>query len=51
MREVDARNVPGARRATCLICESGDVIRRLWSFPSDWYQLDDDALLTLCDRR
>jgi hypothetical protein len=50
MREVDARNVPGARAPTCLICESPDVIRRLWSYPSDWQMLGDDDLLRICDR-
>jgi hypothetical protein len=51
LREVDARKVPGARAPTCLICESADVIRRLWAFPGDWHSLDDESLLDLCDRR
>ena len=50
LREVDARKVPGAPRPQCLICESGDVIRRLWKYPSDWESLDDDALWALCER-
>jgi hypothetical protein len=42
--EVDARRVPGASRDSCLICEGEGSIRRIWSFPADWSQLDDAAL-------
>jgi hypothetical protein len=49
VRELDASKVPGARAERCLICESNEVIRRLWSYPSDWDALDDDALFRLCD--
>jgi hypothetical protein len=49
LREVDARRVPGARAPKCLICESTDVIRRLWVYPDDWKSLTDDALWTLCE--
>jgi hypothetical protein len=49
VREVNARGVPGARRETCLICESAEVIRRIWDFPSDWRLVDEDALWKLCD--
>lgn len=49
VREVSALNVPGARGPRCLICESGDVVRRLWKYPADWQELDDDALWELCD--
>jgi hypothetical protein len=49
VREVNARGVPGARRDTCLICESAEVIRRIWDFPSDWRVVDDEALWKLCD--
>jgi hypothetical protein len=49
VHEMDARAVPGARASTCLICESIEVIRRLWTFPSDWRVLDDDALWELCE--
>jgi hypothetical protein len=50
LREVDAQRVPGARAPRCLICESADVIRRLWIYPSDWSDLDDQSLLELCER-
>lgn len=49
LREMDARTVPGARAATCLICESTDVIRRLWRYPRDWRSLKDDDLAALCE--
>src|SRR3954470_3097211 len=49
VREVSARGVPGARRETCLLCESAEVIRRIWDFPSDWKNADDEALWRLCD--
>ena len=49
LREMDARSVPGARAATCLICESTEVIRRLWNYPDDWRELGDLELATLCE--
>lgn len=49
VREMDARDVPGARAPRCLICESTDVIRRLWDYPSDWRDRDDAELAKLCD--
>lgn len=48
VREMDTRTVPGARADRCLICESTDVIRRLWEYPANWEELDDEALWTLC---
>ena len=50
LREMDARRVPGARAATCLICESTDVIRRFWRYPRDWRSLDDEGLAELCEQ-
>ena len=49
VREMDARGVPGARAPTCLICESTEVIRRLWDYPRDWRKLDDLELARLCE--
>jgi len=49
VHEMDARAIPGARAPTCLICESIEVIRRLWKFPADWPTLDDDALWEVCE--
>jgi hypothetical protein len=49
VREVNALGVPGARRDTCLLCESAEVIRRIWDFPSNWRSVDDEALWKLCD--
>ncbi|MGE5102386.1 MAG: hypothetical protein ACM3SX_20565 [Deltaproteobacteria bacterium] len=49
LREMDTRAVPGARARTCLICESTEVIRRLWNYPNDWRELDDFELADLCE--
>ena len=49
LREMDARGVPGARATRCLICESTEVIRRLWDFPNNWRQLGDAELAALCE--
>lgn len=50
MREVDTRQVPGARSTACLLFEAADRIRRVWYFPTNWYELDAAALWRLCDR-
>lgn len=42
--ERDARDVPGARALTCLVFESQDTVRRCWSFPPNWRDMDDSAL-------
>ncbi|NUQ20957.1 MAG: hypothetical protein HOQ09_08345 [Gemmatimonadaceae bacterium] len=47
--EVDARGVPGARADRCLICQSEQVVRRLWVYPTKWHELSDEALVALCD--
>jgi hypothetical protein len=49
VREVDGRNVPGARGATCLIFESQEIVRRFWIFPANWWTLDNDALGRFCE--
>ena len=48
VREMDTGNVPGARGARCLICESSTIVRRLWTYPENWWMLSDDELLRLC---
>ena len=45
--EVDAREVPGARSDSCLICESDFSVRRLWNYPADWHRIEDTKLLCL----
>lgn len=45
--EVNARNVPGARRDRCLLFFGDGVIRRVWEYPSDWKTLDAKALARL----
>jgi hypothetical protein len=43
--------VPGARGASCLIFDSGDVIRRVWEFPAHWRTLSAIALSELSWQR
>lgn len=50
VRESDARAVPGARNTSCLICESSDVVRRLWTYPTDWRTLSDEELWRLVNQ-
>lgn len=45
----DTTSVPGARRDSCLICASGEVVRRRWDYPANWYELEDARLLQLCE--
>ena len=49
--EVDARHVPGARGARCLLFSSASCIRRVWSYPANWRTLDDAALASLSWQR
>lgn len=46
IREV-ATPQPWARGDRCLVLNSRECVRRLWHYPSDWRQLDADALLIL----
>lgn len=48
---MDARRVPGARADRCLVCGSTEVIRRLWTYPENWAELDDEALWALCSAK
>jgi hypothetical protein len=48
IREVDTDRLPGASGPRCLICESDDVVRRIWHYPENWLSLSDDELLSLC---
>jgi len=44
VREADTSESPGARAAGCLIFDADGIVRRAWSYPRDWAELDDDAL-------
>jgi hypothetical protein len=50
VREISAVTVPGASAPRCLICESNDVVRRIWHYPENWLELNDDDLMRVCDR-
>jgi hypothetical protein len=47
VREIDCRQTPGALGPSCLIFDSEQVVRRVWSFPADWTALPDADLLQL----
>lgn len=51
VRELDTRKIPGALGDRCLLFESPEVIRRVWLFPANWWELDDDALWQYSERR
>lgn len=43
-REHDGRDIPGHRSDTCLIFESENSVRRVWTYPPDWHTLPAEAL-------
>ena len=47
VREVSCALVPGAVRPRCLIFDSTAIVRRVWRYPADWAELDDDGLRRL----
>jgi len=49
IREIGTDTLPGASRPRCLICESDDVVRRIWRYPDNWLSLSDDELIRICD--
>lgn len=44
---MDGTVVPGGRAGVCLVCDRGDLVRRVWDAPADWSTMDDDALRAL----
>ena len=48
--EMDATRIPGARADRCLIFDSEGVVRRAWSFPQMWSELDDESICALLER-
>lgn len=46
VREVEAHRADGTLRH-CLIFESSDVVRRVWSYPDDWPALSSSGLEAL----
>ena len=47
VREIDARGMPGARGSRCLVFENSCLVRRVWTYPAQWAELADEALLRL----
>ena len=50
VREMDARGIPAAQGARCLILDAETVVRRLWHYPADWRRMPADELLRLAAR-
>jgi hypothetical protein len=48
--DVDAQNIPGSVGPYCLVFASASGWRRLWSFPANWFDLDDESLWRLGER-
>ena len=42
--EVEAAEWSWAHKARCLLFVSPEVIRRVWEYPVDWWQLSTDEL-------
>jgi hypothetical protein len=49
VREVDTTHVPGARAPRCLIFEAEGVVRRVWTYPENWAELNESDLGRLLD--
>ena len=49
VREASAARTPGAQADRCLIFDSDGIVRRLWTFPSNWRELDDAEIFALLD--
>ena len=49
IREASCERVPGAVGSRCLIFDCATIVRRVWRYPVDWAQLDDDALRALLE--
>jgi hypothetical protein len=47
VRELDARALPGARGARCLVFENEVLVRRVWDYPAAWLTWPAAALLQL----
>ena len=51
VKEKDASRTPGARERSCLIFDSVDMIRRVWTYPANWRMLSAEALVALSWKR
>ncbi|MDQ6888540.1 MAG: hypothetical protein M3068_14820 [Gemmatimonadota bacterium] len=47
VHEMPAGRVPGSRGDNCLILESDGACRRLWNYPSTWFDLPVSDLLRI----
>jgi hypothetical protein len=41
--------VPGALEDSCLVFDTGDLMRRVWRVPDDWARMPPDALVRLTE--
>lgn len=51
IREMRAHDVPGSLAPTCLIFDSGGVIRRFWTYPDLWVGLPDEELIEFVEQQ
>lgn len=49
VREARVHGVPGAEHESCLICDSGKVCRRLWTYPETWMELSTEKLFAVLE--
>jgi hypothetical protein len=49
VRVADTRRQPGARGDRCLIFDTCDFVRRVWSVPDDWDRMSPEALVALAE--
>jgi hypothetical protein len=49
--ERNTKDMPGARADRCLVFMSLTTVRKVWTYPTTWFDLTDAALLALAERR
>ena len=49
--EIEIAERPWAHSGRCLLFVSPEVIRRVWGYPADWWQLPADELYAVSWRR
>jgi hypothetical protein len=47
VREVDMTGLVWARGPHCLVFDTDGLVRRVWTYPADWANLSNDALVVL----
>lgn len=47
VHEMQAGSVPGSRGKNCLVIQSDGACRRLWNYPSRWFEIPVADLLRI----